>query len=175
MFNIYMIDNVSKQFKYERGKGRYIITLSVLMSLFMLSGCLKNPVPDNPVMTETADVFIEDTTAPVSTIETKKEKQKPELDVMTTAKAEETVIDIKLALYEGKVTNIFFHPPIAYPGLAFDNDSYHKIMDDWFVTVLEFKRIIESLYSDGYVLIKTDEMYETFTTAINSRYLMLSR
>lgn len=170
-----MRNDVSRWFGCKSLKGRYIITFYIMMSLLILSGCLKGPIPDNPVMMQTADFIIEDTTAPVNTIETKKETQKPEFEVMTTAKIEETVEEIELVLYEGKVTNIFFHPLIAYPELAFDNDSYHKTMDDWFVTVLEFKRIIESLYSDGYVLIKTDEMYETFTTAINSRYLMLSR
>jgi peptidoglycan/xylan/chitin deacetylase (PgdA/CDA1 family) len=91
--------------------------------------------------------------------------QKPDFEVMTIAKVQETVKEIRLELYEGKVTNIFFHPLIAYPELAFDNDGYHNTMDDWFVTVLEFKRIIESLYSDGYVLIRTDEMYESFYEA----------
>lgn len=63
--------------------------------------------------------------------------------------------------YHGPVEHIFFHPLIAYPELAFDGDSMSRGYDDWFVTVKEFKAILEQLYQRGYVLIDIRSLYET--------------
>ncbi|MGO0063347.1 polysaccharide deacetylase family protein [Brevibacillus fluminis] len=65
--------------------------------------------------------------------------------------------------YKGPVEHIFFHPLIAYPELAFDNDSMTKGYDDWFVTVKEFDHILEDLYKNQYVLISMDQLYEQKT------------
>ncbi len=73
---------------------------------------------------------------------------------------EEQLEEIELFFYEGKITNIFFHPLIAFPELAFDGDSMHQQMDNWFVTVTEFNRILDSLYKNNYILIDIRDTYE---------------
>lgn len=55
-------------------------------------------------------------------------------------------------LYQGPVEHIFFHPLLIYPQLAFGG-SQAKGFDDWFVTVPEFKRMIQSMYDKGYILV----------------------
>ncbi|WP_052339634.1 hypothetical protein [Gorillibacterium massiliense] len=69
----------------------------------------------------------------------------------------------KMVAYHGPVEHIFFHPLIAYPELAFDGDSMTKGYDDWFVTIPEFNKIIDSLYRNNYILIPIDSIYETKT------------
>ena len=58
-----------------------------------------------------------------------------------------------MVVYQGPIEHIFFHPLLAYPELAFDNDSQTKGFNDWFVTVKEFKKILDSLYENNYILI----------------------
>ncbi|MGM0885222.1 MAG: polysaccharide deacetylase family protein [Bacillota bacterium] len=85
----------------------------------------------------------------------------------------------KLVAYNGIVEHIFFHPLIAYPKLAFDSDSLSKGYNDWFTTVPEFKRILESLYKEGFILIHLEDVYEEKTVdgrkIIGKRTLMLPK
>lgn len=67
----------------------------------------------------------------------------------------------KKAYYDGPIYNIFFHPLIAYPELAFNRENDHLIyMDDWFVTVSEFKKIISELYKRGFVLYSPKDLFD---------------
>ncbi|UFJ42103.1 polysaccharide deacetylase family protein [Brevibacillus humidisoli] len=70
---------------------------------------------------------------------------------------------VELVPYEGPVEHIFFHPLIAYPELAFDQDAMSKGYDDWFVTVSEFEKVIASLYEKNYILIDIHSLYERQT------------
>ncbi|MDF2722235.1 MAG: glycoside hydrolase/deacetylase [Paenibacillus sp.] len=63
-------------------------------------------------------------------------------------------------VYRGPIEHIFFHPLIAYPELAFDGDRMSQGYDDWFVTVQEFDKIIESLYKNNYMLIDLNAIFE---------------
>jgi hypothetical protein len=72
-----------------------------------------------------------------------------------------------VSLYNGPVEHIFFHPLIAYPERAFDGDSLAKGYNDWFVTVPEFKRILEQLYRNQFILIDIRSLYEE--TAVNGQ------
>lgn len=65
-----------------------------------------------------------------------------------------------LVAYKGPVEHIFFHPLIAYPELAFDNDSLSKGYNDWFITVNEFNKILYSLYKKDYILIDIRSIFE---------------
>jgi len=65
----------------------------------------------------------------------------------------------ELVPYQGPIEHIFFHPLIAYPTLAFDGDRMAQGYDDWFVTVKEFKRILQALYQRNYVLIDIRSIY----------------
>lgn len=62
--------------------------------------------------------------------------------------------------YDGPVQHIFFHPLILYPEKAFDGDAMSKGYNDWFVTIPEFKKILDSVYKNNFVLIDVNKIYE---------------
>ncbi|MFD2331838.1 hypothetical protein ACFSR7_21510 [Cohnella sp. GCM10020058] len=66
----------------------------------------------------------------------------------------------KLVKYKGLIEHIFFHPLIAYPQLAFDNDALSRGYNDYFITVSEFERIIDSLYRKNFILIRLEDVYQ---------------
>ncbi len=76
----------------------------------------------------------------------------------------------ELVEYKGAVKHIFFHPLIIYPEKAFDGDYLSQGYNDWFVTVKEFKKIIESLYQKGYMLV--DINYTFDAAEINGRKML---
>lgn len=61
--------------------------------------------------------------------------------------------------YKGAIEHIFVHPLVVYPELAFDGDASAKGMDDYMTTVTEFKRMLEELYKNNYILVNIDQMY----------------
>lgn len=63
-----------------------------------------------------------------------------------------------LEIYKGPVRHIFFHPLIIYPERAFVGGSLSKGFNDWFVTVSEFRPIIESIYENDYILVSMDSV-----------------
>lgn len=63
-------------------------------------------------------------------------------------------------IYQGPVEHIFFHPLIAYPELAFDQDQSSQGYNEWFITVSEFNQILDSLYQKNYILININYLYE---------------
>jgi hypothetical protein len=62
---------------------------------------------------------------------------------------------------------------VLYPELAFDGDSLSKGYDDYFVTVTEFKRIIDQLYRNNYILIDIHALYDVNQDRITRRELRL--
>jgi len=68
--------------------------------------------------------------------------------------------NVKLTSYTGKIEHVFIHPLIAYPELAFDSDSQSLGFDDWFITVKEFNKILNSLYEKDFILIDINKAYE---------------
>lgn len=71
--------------------------------------------------------------------------------------------ETNFAPYSGPIQHVFFHPLIAYPELAFDNDYISKGYDDYFTTVKEFNRILDSLYQRDFILIDINSIYEKVT------------
>lgn len=69
-----------------------------------------------------------------------------------------------LVLYGGSYTSItqinhiFFHSLIADTSRAFDNDYKTKGYNMYMATVSEFKKIIQKLYKDGYVLVNMHDI-----------------
>ncbi len=77
--------------------------------------------------------------------------------------AEYTAEDKKLVSYSDldNVTHLFFHSLIADPSRAFDGDSEETGYNLYMVTIDEFKKIIQSMYDRGYVLVSPyDIAYE---------------
>lgn len=79
------------------------------------------------------------------------------ISALQTARQEE---EKNLGPYYGPVQHIFFHPLIAFPELTFDGDLQARGFNEWFVTVSEFQKIIESLYARGFILIDLADLYE---------------
>ena len=62
---------------------------------------------------------------------------------------------------EQPVEHLFFHPVIAYPDYAFSDAvpaDRQKGLDDWMVTVDEYKKILQSLYDKGYILVAMEDV-----------------
>lgn len=64
----------------------------------------------------------------------------------------------ELEIYKGPVRHIFFHPLIIYPERAFTGGSLSKGFNDWFITVTEFRKILESIYENNYILVGMDSV-----------------
>lgn len=57
-----------------------------------------------------------------------------------------------------KITHVFFHSLIVDTSLAFDGDSDEAGYNQMMTTVSEFKKIIQSMYDKGYVLVSPHDM-----------------
>jgi hypothetical protein len=63
-----------------------------------------------------------------------------------------------VAVDAAKTEHIFFHPLLAYLAKAFDGDKMQKGLDEYFVTVPEFNKIIQSLYDKNYILVNLKDV-----------------
>ena len=64
------------------------------------------------------------------------------------------------------VEHLFFHPVIAYPEFAFSDavpENRQKGLDDWMVTADEFKKILQSVYDKGYILVNMGDVWSEVT------------
>lgn len=65
------------------------------------------------------------------------------------------------------VEHLFFHPIIAYPQWAFHDcpitENEKKGLDDWMVTADEYRKILESVYEKGYVLVSMNDVWGEVT------------
>lgn len=77
---------------------------------------------------------------------------------------------VTYAAYDGIVEHLFFHPVVAYPELAFDGDSEANGIDDYMVTADEYRKILQSVYDRGYVLVDIADVWsETTDEAGNAK------
>ena len=70
---------------------------------------------------------------------------------------------VSYAAYDGIVEHLFFHPVVAYPELAFDGDSQADGIDDYMVTADEYRKILQSVYDKGYVLVDIADVWSEVT------------
>ena len=64
------------------------------------------------------------------------------------------------------VEHLFFHPVIAYPEYAFsDAVPYDRQvgLDEWMVTADEYKKILQSVYDKGYILVNMGDVWSEVT------------
>lgn len=73
--------------------------------------------------------------------------------------------------YDGVVEHLFFHPVITYTELAFDGDHQEAGLDEYMVTVDEYKKILQSLYNNDYILVNMNDVW-TETTDENGNAIM---
>ena len=61
-----------------------------------------------------------------------------------------------------RITHVFFHTLVADPSKAFDGDADQNGYNQVMTTIDEFNKILDNLYSKGYVLVRLHDMaYET--------------
>lgn len=70
---------------------------------------------------------------------------------------------VTYAAYDGIVEHLFFHPVVAYPELAFDGDAQSDGIDDYMVTADEYRKILQSVYDRGYVLVDIADVWSETT------------
>jgi hypothetical protein len=58
-----------------------------------------------------------------------------------------------LVPWTGPVEHLFFHTLVIHPKLAFTQESIGQGFRDWFVTVGEFRKILDQLYANGWTLV----------------------
>lgn len=58
------------------------------------------------------------------------------------------------------VANLFIHPLLAFPARAFLPGRDEARMDEWFITVDEFRRALDSLEAKGYILVRPSEVFD---------------
>jgi hypothetical protein len=71
------------------------------------------------------------------------------------------------------VANLFVHPLLAFPEKAFLPGKDQSRMDEWFVTVDEFRRALESLEAKGYILVKPSEVFSITAMGVSFNTLDL--
>ena len=71
---------------------------------------------------------------------------------------------VTYAAYDGIVEHLFFHPVVAYPELAFDGDSEANGIDDYMVTADEYRKILQSVYDRGYILVDIADVWSEVTS-----------
>ena len=64
--------------------------------------------------------------------------------------------------YDGIVEHLFFHEVIAFPELAFDGDSREKGYDENMVTAYEFSKMLDSIYSKGFILVDLNDVWSEY-------------
>ncbi|WP_422445651.1 polysaccharide deacetylase family protein [Thermoanaerobacterium sp. DL9XJH110] len=128
-----------------------------VISIAVLFLALKISMPDGqPVFTVVNQGVINDTTKQIDenkTIDNNKNNN-------SFSHSDKKQTTSELVPYDGPIENIFFHPLIAYPELAFDGDRISKGYDDWFVTVSEFKKILDALYKNNFILVDVRSIFE---------------
>jgi hypothetical protein len=60
---------------------------------------------------------------------------------------------VSLVPWTGPVEHLFFHTLIVRPDLAFANDKLGQGFRDYFVTVSEFRAMLDQLYANGWTLV----------------------
>ena len=81
---------------------------------------------------------------------------------------------VKWADWTGTVEHLFFHPVVAYPSLAFDGDSESNGIDDFMVTAGEYKKILQSVYDKGYVLVDINQVWHEAKNAAGQPVMVRS-
>ena len=131
------------------------LLLSALMLLSLLTACGdKNSPPDDgdTVVDDNPDAEPGDSAAdPYDAVRTYWSE-----DQLTQAWGPEQVVE-----------HLFFHPVIAYPQWAFHDCNASQDqrygLDDWMVTADEYKKILQSVYDRGYILVAMEDVWSEVT------------
>lgn len=64
-----------------------------------------------------------------------------------------TTTAARLVAWTGPVEHLFFHTLVVHPELAFTHDSIGQGFRDWYLTVDEFRSILDQLFVNGWTLV----------------------
>lgn len=74
------------------------------------------------------------------------------------------------------VAHLFVHPLLAFPERAFNASSKDESrMDEWFITVDEFRRTLGSLEARGYMLVRASDVFRSGSSGLECRVPDLPR
>ena len=82
---------------------------------------------------------------------------------------------VKWVEWNGVVEHLFFHPVVAYPEKAFDGDNMSNGIDDWMVTAGEYKKMLQSIYDNGYILVDINQVWQESTDASGKTVMVRSK
>lgn len=125
-------------------KARNLVSL--LLVFLLLTACTPTPSVDSPLPSELA----EDTPSP-SPLPSPSLEPSPE-----PSPEEPSPSPIELEEYTGPLYHAFFHFLIAYPELAYTT-NYGKNLDRDCVTPTEFRRALEEMYKNDFVLMNLND------------------
>lgn len=135
--------------KTEKNLLIIVIILSIFLVLFLGYGIVHKIKSDNNIIQENKY----ESTISHGSQEVKVNKEE----------SKEAYIPQKLVEYKGTIEHIFFHPLISDINTAFKSgDRRTYDFDDWFITVNEFNKVLQSLYDKNYVLVSINDVYEEY-------------
>lgn len=127
---------------------RTFFSLTAALSLILVSACNAPNHTERTADTETNNVA-------TNTIETNTPPKQ----------------NVTRAPFEGHVEHLFVHALIAEPEKAFDGDKNAERIATWHITAGEYRRALEGLYENGYILIDFSLCYERVTTNGGERFV----
>jgi hypothetical protein len=157
-------------------KTKYVLALSGLLVGILLVLFISNEIGSRHVFTPLQDLSsIESPQASASLDLVPFSAPMPTLELAAASLTtpQPVPVETPLVLFKGQIEHIFFHPLIAFPELAFDGDSMAQGYNDWFVTVKEFNKILDSLYRNQYVLIDIGSLYTEKEGVVRPKELWL--
>ena len=119
-----------------------ITTIMCLLIILTAAACFGNSGKNDP------DPTPPPTTEPLPTPPPPTEPPEPE--------------PVVLVPYDGVVEHLFFHEVIAYPEVAFPNQTDANRLDDYMITVHEFNMILKGLHKNNFVLIDMNDVWSEF-------------
>lgn len=141
-----------------------IVWLLMLAVFLSLPGCSTLAMPsDSETATTSEDIIGEDESGSekeqtAQDIE-QDEEERPAETQPEEGQMEHEPEQPKLVEYNGDIYHIFFHCLIAFPEIAY-SQGVNGALDTDCVTVTEFKRCLEELYKNNYILVDINSTFE---------------
>ena len=135
---------------------RWMCFFLAVCSLLTLCACGQTPPEQDPDSPEVAEEEPQEPEAPP-------EPEPYSIYDPTVMPEGGTRDGVTYVAYDGIVEHLFFHPVVAYPELAFDGDAQSDGIDDYMVTADEYRKILQSVYDRGYVLVDIADVWSETT------------
>ncbi len=82
--------------------------------------------------------------------------------------------DSRLVEYSGPIEHLFTNNLLAWPELSLSSHNEHHTLNDRdYITPNEFRKILESLYRNNYILVNISEIYHTTDAGVEQKVLFL--